>query len=311
MTDLSRLKISHKPGDAVAPSCNGKMAVAGLIGLVVGFSLAFMVLPRRPAEPVETTDPGVEASPRAPAQPKSFTAGGWVEVPAPYYPIVVSTRISQRLDKLLVRHGDSVKPNQELALLYDGDLKSKLLKVTAQAEEQKEALRLAKANHDRSKSMDKGVLSAEELDSSLAAFTTATERLRAAEADLDLAQKELSYCTIRAPEEPTSLKVLDVYHNPGDWISQNRGAAIVALYDPKDMQVRVDVPQSRIKLVKQGQSVTVRTEAHPDHQYAGTVARIDPLAQLAKNTITVRIKITEPDDRLFPEMVAHVSFHAK
>ncbi len=311
MTDLSRLKISDKAGERPAPSATGKLVVVGIIGLVLGFGLAFIVLPRDAAPPTDSSGSPAKAPAGTPSKPRGFTAGGWIEVPAPDYPIVVSSRIEQRLDKLLVRHGDVVKPSQNLALLYSGDLESKVSKVEALVKAQQEALRLAKANHDRNKKLEKGIISAEELDRSLSTFTTAQERLKAVEADLELAQKELSYCTVKAPKEPKSLKVLDVYHSPGDWISHSRGAAILALYDPGEMHVRVDVPQSRIKLVQKGQTVTIRTEAHPDHKYEGAVARIDPLAELAKNTITVRIKISEPDERLFPEMVAHVTFHVK
>jgi RND family efflux transporter MFP subunit len=311
MTDLNRLKISDKVADRSTKSGPGKLAIAGFIGLIVGFCLAFVVLPRRAAEPVASSDSPATVSAKPSSQPRGFTAGGWVEVPAPDYPIVVSSRIEQRLDKLLVRHGDAVKPGQDLALLYSGDLESMLRKVEALVKAQQEVLRLAKASHARNMALEKGVLSAEELDRSLSAVNTETQRLKAVEADLELAQQELSYCVVKAPEEPKALRVLDVYNRPGDWISKNKGAAILALYNPSEMHVRVDVPQSRIKLVKQGQSVTVRTEAHPDHQYAGIVARIDPLAELAKNTITVRINISEPDERLFPEMVAHVSFHVK
>jgi hypothetical protein len=73
----------------------------------------------------------------------------------------------------------------------------------------------------------------------------------------------------------------------------------------------VDVAQPNIRFVKTGGAVEVRTEVNPQKSYAGTVLRLEPLAELAKNTVTVRIKIREPDERLFPEMVANVNFLAE
>ena len=72
--------------------------------------------------------------------------------------------------------------------------------------------------------------------------------------------------------------------------------------------MRLDVAQGQISQVQPGGRVVVRTEAHPRREYHGRVARIEPLAELAKNTLTVRVTLEDPDDRLFPEMVAHATF---
>ncbi len=46
----------------------------------------------------------------------------------------------------------------------------------------------------------------------------------------------------------------------------------------------------------------------PDGNDENPGTRQEPLATLAKNTITVRIAIVDPDELLFPEMVAHATF---
>jgi multidrug efflux pump subunit AcrA (membrane-fusion protein) len=52
----------------------------------------------------------------------------------------------------------------------------------------------------------------------------------------------------------------------------------------------------------------VRTDACPDKAYSASVLRIEPQADIAKNTITVRLSVADPDPLLFPEMTCTVSF---
>jgi RND family efflux transporter MFP subunit len=241
---------------------------------------------------------------------RSFSAGGWIEVAAPQYPVYISAQIAQRLQQIMVRQGDWVEPAQLIATLYDEEIKTRLRLAEARAREQEEKLRLARSVHERSQALDKGAIAAEELDRNLADFTMAKEAAAAAAAEVELIRKELSYCTISVPEGLPRLKVLAVFHSPGSRVNLDK-AAIVALYDPSNLQVRVDVAQPNIRFVKTGGAVEVRTEVNPQKSYAGTVLRLEPLAELAKNTVTVRIKIREPDERLFPEMVANVNFLAE
>jgi len=102
--------------------------------------------------------------------------------------------------------------------------------------------------------------------------------------------------------------VLKVLHRVGEWVDAQKHPSLVWLYDPKQMQVRVDVRQPDVTSVAVGQTVEVVTEANPSKKYKGTVLRIDPLAELSKNTVTVRARIEDPDDLLYPEMVAQITF---
>jgi len=97
----------------------------------------------------------------------------------------------------------------------------------------------------------------------------------------------------------------------GEWLNPDRPTPLVELYDPAEMQARIDVTQANLRYVKVGDPVRVTIEAYPGRAYAGKVLRLDPLAELAKNTVTVRVRLDEPDDTLFPEMVAQVTFQSE
>ena len=52
-------------------------------------------------------------------------------------------------------------------------------------------------------------------------------------------------------------------------------------------------------------------EAEPGVEYEGVVIRLDPLADLKKNTIQAKIRLTSPGRGLYPEMICRVRFREK
>lgn len=204
----------------------------------------------------------------------------------------------------------------------------------------KERLRIAKAHHERNVKVGNEVMSAKAIDTSLALYkrteanynqalfelkkmeagfreeevAMAKAEYQKAKSELELADRHLQYCTLKAPEYGAPLKVLHIKRKVGEWVhadDKEMQSTILSLYDPKKMQARVDVTQESIGAVSKGAPVIVRTDAQPDKEYKGSVLRIEPLADLAKNTISVKVSIDEPDDMLFPEMTAKITFFDK
>jgi RND family efflux transporter MFP subunit len=84
----------------------------------------------------------------------------------------------------------------------------------------------------------------------------------------------------------------------------------VRLYDPKRLQVRVDVPLADAAKVGVGQHATVVVGVLPDKQFDGVVTRVVNEADVQKNTLQVKVAITNPTSELKPEMLARVKFLA-
>ncbi len=126
------------------------------------------------------------------------------------------------------------------------------------------------------------------------------------EASRDLAEARLSYTDVKSPARGV---VMERYVTPGTWLTA-ADPRVVALYDPNDLQVRVDVRQTNRTQVFVGQKVEVSTEAEPGRTYAGEVIRVEPVADFKKNTIQAKIRILEPSESLHPEMICRVRFAA-
>lgn len=88
--------------------------------------------------------------------------------------------------------------------------------------------------------------------------------------------------------------------------------AIVTLYDPKKLQVRVEVPVGKFALVRPGQPAEVEVEdVLPGKKIAGTVLYDTHLANVARNSVPVKVALPDdPPPQLRPEMIASVRFRA-
>ncbi len=85
---------------------------------------------------------------------------------------------------------------------------------------------------------------------------------------------------------------------------------VAALYDPKKLQVRVDVPLADVAKVGVGQLAKVLVEVLPDALFSGKVTRITNFADIQKNTLEVKVALDDPAPELKPDMLARVRFLA-
>jgi HlyD family secretion protein len=93
----------------------------------------------------------------------------------------------------------------------------------------------------------------------------------------------------------------------------DRGAKgyVVSIADLRDLLVELDISQNDFAKVFQNQPCWITTDAYPDRKYNGQVQLISPVANRQKATVLVRVKITNPDLLLKPDMNATVAFLAQ
>ena len=127
-----------------------------------------------------------------------------------------------------------------------------------------------------------------------------------ARTDFEIAKRELDWCTVKAPIDGVVLKLLAA---PGAHVGPN-GHGIVALYDPKRLQARIDVPLASVGNVRVGQEVALRTEVLPGKPTKGVVVRIQRESDLLKNTLQVKVRLIDPDPLLRPETLCRALFLA-
>ena len=85
---------------------------------------------------------------------------------------------------------------------------------------------------------------------------------------------------------------------------------VLHVYDPKKLQVRVDVPLADAAKVAVEQRARVIVDVLPESEFSGVVTRFVHQADISKNTVEVKVAIDDPSPLLKPDMLARVKFLA-
>jgi RND family efflux transporter MFP subunit len=145
-----------------------------------------------------------------------------------------------------------------------------------------------------------------------AALAAARAKRDQAQLSVDAARLNLDRMTIRSPMDG---RVLTLDARPGtrlagmDPISQQSSSAVVSLYNPNELQVRVDVRLEDVPQVRIGQPCTIECAALAQ-AVTGQVSWITTRADVQKNTLQVKVAIHDPPDVITPEMLGQVTFLA-
>lgn len=136
-------------------------------------------------------------------------------------------------------------------------------------------------------------------------------QIEQAEGQVAFFETQLANTVIRAPVTGT---ILERVVERGEFVTTSfvgeRGAKgyVVSLADLNDLQVELDINQNDFAKLGPKQKGVVTADAYPDRKYDGFIEEISPEANRQKATVQVKVKVTNPDDYLRPEMNASVAF---
>ncbi|UAA40058.1 efflux RND transporter periplasmic adaptor subunit [Paraneptunicella aestuarii] len=131
------------------------------------------------------------------------------------------------------------------------------------------------------------------------------------ELEIEQLQKRLSDHTIRAP---FSGVVTTKNAQPGEIISPSSAGGgytrtgICTIVDMASLEIEVDVNESFLNMISEGQRVQAELYAYEDWHFEGRVKKIVPTVDRSKATVRVRIEILEKSERILPNMAVRVSF---
>ena len=136
---------------------------------------------------------------------------------------------------------------------------------------------------------------------------------REAQTRVEEARLRLERMTIRAP---VSGRVLNLIANPGSQLMtgpsqmETRDSnTVITMYQPDQMQVRVDVRFEDLPRVGRDQPVQVKSPAFSE-AISGRVLFLTSFANVQKNTLAVKVSLDTPPSVLKPEMLVDVTFLA-
>jgi len=142
-----------------------------------------------------------------------------------------------------------------------------------------------------------------------AQITTSKATVMQAQAAIQLADRNLGYCTITSPVKGI---VIDRRVDVGQTVVSNMSASSLFLLakDLKKMEVWVAVNEADIGSIHSGQAVTFTVDTFPGITFQGSVNKIRLNATMAQNVVTYTVEITTDngDGTLLPYLTASVKF---
>jgi RND family efflux transporter MFP subunit len=175
------------------------------------------------------------------------------------------------------------------------------------------ALKQAELTYERINRLARtDIESAQARDDAILRLESAKATLMELEGVRQLAQAYVDWCTIRSPIDGV---ILEKLVDPDELVTPQsfggtRGpsTALVALANPRDIQIEIDMNESDLSKVSLNQKCRVSPEAYPEKVYEGYVREIAPEANRSKGTLQLKVQVAEPDRFLTPELSARVDF---
>ena len=230
-------------------------------------------------------------------------APGWVE-PSPF-PIAASALTSGVVREVLVLEGDHVEQGQVVAKLINDQAKIALHRSEAEVKIKSAELGMLQDELSRKqKLVAGGGVSEGEVARLAIKVLGAKAGVEQADAAREEAELTLTRTEVRAPVAGVVMARLAA---PGSLVGMDASnAAVVQLFDPKNLQVRTDVPLADAGRLRVGQQAQVQFDSMPGQTVRGRVLRLVQQADIAKNTLQAKVLLENPPDGLVPDMLARV-----
>jgi RND family efflux transporter MFP subunit len=227
--------------------------------------------------------------------------------------IEISPRFLGVVKWIGVKKGDTVTNGQVIVELDDAEYLARVHQAEGAVAAAKVAVDKAKLYYERiQKLSENSIESKQTVDDARLELDSTKAAVVQAEGTLELAHTFLDWCTIRSPIDGV---ILEKLAQPNELVvpqsfggTRGPSTALVALADPKDLQVEIDVNEADLSKISMNQACRVSPEAYPDKRYSGHVAEIAPEADRSKGTLQIKVQIEKPDGYLTPELSAKVDF---
>jgi HlyD family secretion protein len=212
-----------------------------------------------------------------------------------------------------VKKGDSVTNGQIVVLLDDAEYQARLREAEGHLASTRANVTRAELDFDRVTRLARTEIETKKAeDDARLQLESARALVQESEGTRDLARTFLDWTVIRSPVDGV---VLERLVDPNELVvpqsfggTRGPSTALIAVANPKDLQVEIDVSEADLSKIALNQKCRVSPEAYPDKTYPGIVAEIAPEANRSKGTLGIKVQILNPDHFLTPELSAKVEF---
>ena len=198
----------------------------------------------------------------------------------------VASQLLASVREIKPRPGDRVKAGDVLIILDDRELFALQREAVASLTASEADLVTRRSNYQRVKALT-GSASAEELSNAEGAFRVAESQVKRAKEIISRIEVQITYTKIAAS---TDGLVSDRFAEPGDLAAP--GKPLLAVYDPNDLELQVNVPESLAAGIVVGQKLGIRIDAN-NLAATALVREIVPQAQQASRSVLVKLALPQ------------------
>jgi RND family efflux transporter MFP subunit len=229
----------------------------------------------------------------------------------------IYARADGYLSKLAADLGDEVTEGQLLATLDNLEVAREIQQARANLASSEAVLLRARAAHTHAAASLKrhaalgGFISQEELDQKRtqvaldeADVAVAVAARDAQRANIERLQQVQAYARVLAPFAGT---ITARHISPGALVTRGRESPLFDISARDTLRVSVQVPQSRVAGIEQGQLAKLSVAEYPGVEFAGHVTRRAGSLDSATRTMHVEVQVPNRERKLLPGMYANVT----
>jgi membrane fusion protein, multidrug efflux system len=203
--------------------------------------------------------------------------------------VTVSSETTGKAEWKGIEEGQEVKAGEVLYRINTESVQARYDQAEAQG-------KLAKQEYERAKRLvERGVATAQDLDSAVA-------NRDVADANLRLLRIQLDQSVVKAPFDG----VVDAVLKDQDEFVDT-GMALARLVQVDRVKICVGIPERDVIHFAKADAVRVTLDAFPGREFEGRIHRIATTADLATHTFTAEVELANDDGVIRPGMIARVS----
>ncbi len=239
---------------------------------------------------------------------KSVTATGTIQ---PVDTVSVGTQVSGTIKSIYADFNSRVRKGQLIAELDKSLYQAQVDQYRGNLAVAQTQMNYQQDYYNREKMMyDSQVISKQEYETAYYQYNSAKSNVTAVQAQLQAAEKNLSYCNIYSPIDGVVL-TRNVSIGQTVAASFNTPTLFIIAKDIAKMQVQAAVDEADIGNVTKNQHVTFTVDAYPDETFSGSVEEIRLQPTVTANVVTYTTIINTTNDamKLKPGMTANITVY--
>lgn len=217
---------------------------------------------------------------------------------------LVSAEISGIVIEYPYSEGEYVEEGQVIARQNKSKLELMLNEAINAKNESKARLKLAEDELDRINELhEKGIVSKSQLDNAVSEKNALIARQKLLQSRINQLEYDVSHTNIKAPFNGYITKE---HSQVGEWLDS--GDDVVELIDIDTVQIKVDMPEKYVHMVKKGDEAILTFNSLPGKDFKGEIVSIVPQADQSSRAFPVKINLENKAHVIKSSMSARVSF---